>query len=143
MRFTGTNRIRQKTIQSAIVLAGCALAFGFSTPPVLGGCETLFLSPRLPVGDKPHCVAVGDLDGVNGLDLAVANHGSGDMSVLLSQGDGTLRVVHDVLGIGQPPAIDRHLTDRRILIGALIYNLLFSRVPAVILDVTQGMPAGV
>jgi hypothetical protein len=34
-------------------------------------------------------VAVGDLDGVNGLDLAVANFHSDDVWVLLNQGDAT------------------------------------------------------
>ncbi len=41
-------------------------------------------------GDSPSSVAIGDLDGVNGPDLAVANQFSGDdVSVLLNQGDGT------------------------------------------------------
>jgi hypothetical protein len=40
-------------------------------------------------GVEPWSVAVGDLDGVNGLDLAVANDASHDVSVLLNRGDGT------------------------------------------------------
>ncbi len=41
--------------------------------------------------DAGGAVAIGDLDGVNGPDLAVANSffGSNDVSVLLNQGDGT------------------------------------------------------
>jgi hypothetical protein len=44
-----------------------------------------------PAGEGPLYVAVGDLDGINGPDLAVANSGlvHGDVSVLLNQGDGT------------------------------------------------------
>ncbi len=44
---------------------------------------------RYPVGDYPISVAIGDLDGINGLDLAVANANGDDVSVLLNQGDGT------------------------------------------------------
>ncbi len=40
-------------------------------------------------GNAPESVAIGDLDGVNGPDLAVANRDSDDVSVLLNQGDGT------------------------------------------------------
>ncbi len=49
----------------------------------------LFINPRYAAGDGPSFVAVGDLDGVNGPDLAVANYDSDDVSVLLNQGDAT------------------------------------------------------
>ncbi|MHC4129506.1 MAG: hypothetical protein ACYSUA_15335, partial [Planctomycetota bacterium] len=49
----------------------------------------LFINPRYTAGDNPYSVAVGDLDGVNGPDLAVANNASEDVSVLLNRGDGT------------------------------------------------------
>ena len=65
------------------------MAFGLSASPVQGGCKTLFLNPRLPVGDAPVSVAVGDFDGDGSVDLAVANLGSNDVSVLLNRGDGT------------------------------------------------------
>ncbi|MHC4966691.1 MAG: FG-GAP-like repeat-containing protein, partial [Planctomycetota bacterium] len=48
-----------------------------------------FSHPRYPVGNRPLGVAFGDLDGVNGPDLAVANDYSDDVSVLLNQGDGS------------------------------------------------------
>jgi hypothetical protein len=41
------------------------------------------------VGDLPYSVAIGDLDGANGPDLAVANDDSHDVSVLLNLGHGT------------------------------------------------------
>ena len=41
------------------------------------------------VGSYPCSVAVGDLDGDNDLDLATANSGDDEVSVLLNQGDGT------------------------------------------------------
>ena len=49
-------------------------------------CEhPLFLSPTYAAGHMPRSVAVGDLDGVNGPDLAVSNLDSNDVSVLLNQ----------------------------------------------------------
>ncbi len=47
-------------------------------------------------------MAIGDLDGVNGPDLAVANVISNDVSVLLNNGDGTFAaaVLH---GTGSAP----------------------------------------
>src|SRR5208337_3373548 len=41
-----------------------------------------------PVGSVPSSVAVGDFNGVGNLDLAVANHGSNNVSVLLGDGTG-------------------------------------------------------
>ncbi len=54
----------------------------------------------------PWSVAIGDLDGVNGPDLAVANLDSDDVSVLLNQGDGTFApAVAYVTGDAQSVAI--------------------------------------
>ncbi len=44
----------------------------------------LFVNPNIEAGDGPVSVAIGNLDGVNGPDLAVANFNSDDVSVLLS-----------------------------------------------------------
>ncbi len=49
----------------------------------------LFANPRYAAGIEPFLLAIGDLDGVNGPDLAVANASSDNVSVLLNQGDGT------------------------------------------------------
>ncbi len=48
----------------------------------------LFVGLKYAAGVGPTSVAIGDLDGVNGPDLAVANRDSDDVSVLLNQGDG-------------------------------------------------------
>ncbi len=40
-------------------------------------------------GDTPEHIAVGDFDGVNGLDIAVLNTGDDTISILLNNGDGT------------------------------------------------------
>ena len=44
----------------------------------------------IPVGDDPYSVAIGDLDGVNGPDLAVANRDSFDVAVRPTSVHGTL-----------------------------------------------------
>jgi hypothetical protein len=65
---------------------------------LLGNGHGSFQPAQLfPVGSNPRSVAVGDFDGrhyANGqpiLDLAVANHGSKSVSVLLGNGDGTFQ----------------------------------------------------
>jgi len=47
------------------------------------------LTPRYAAGNGARSVAICDLDGANGLDLAVANGSTHDVSLLLNQGDGT------------------------------------------------------
>ncbi len=58
--------------------------------------DTIFVDANCPgsyaAGDGPVSVVIGDLDGVNGPDLAVANFESDDVSALLNQGDGTFAV---------------------------------------------------
>ncbi|MHC4965093.1 MAG: FG-GAP repeat domain-containing protein [Planctomycetota bacterium] len=61
--------------------------------PYLGaggnGCtHPLFANPY-PAGNEPYSVASGDLDGINGPDLAVASYHSDDVSVLLNRGNGS------------------------------------------------------
>ena len=53
------------------------------------GDGTFAAAVAYAAGNRPQSVAVGDLDGVNGPDLAVANLYSDDVSVLLNEGDGT------------------------------------------------------
>ena len=44
-----------------------------------------------PAGTGPRALAIGDFNGDGKPDLAVANAGSGDVSVLLGKGDGTFQ----------------------------------------------------
>lgn len=53
-------------------------------------------------GAGPNSAAVGDFNGDGNQDLAVANNGSGDVSVLLGNGDGTFRAALR-FGVGRIP----------------------------------------
>jgi ankyrin repeat protein len=67
--------------------ASLLLALVCGNAALAGG--PLFPGAQYAVGDSPASVAVGDLDGDEGLDLAVANGSSDNVSVLLNNGDGT------------------------------------------------------
>ncbi|MHC4429637.1 MAG: hypothetical protein ACYS0D_13690 [Planctomycetota bacterium] len=84
------------------IVAAFAVVSAQTSSAAAGGVpctHPLFVNPY-PVGNAPVYVAIGDLDGVNGPDLAVANGYSNDVSVLLNQGDGTLApaVAHEAGG---------------------------------------------
>ncbi|MHC4082687.1 MAG: hypothetical protein ACYSU2_15345, partial [Planctomycetota bacterium] len=49
-------------------------------------CTHPLFADQCPVGSAPMSGAVGDLDGVNGPDLVVANYGDDNISVLLNEG---------------------------------------------------------
>jgi len=68
-------------------------------PPPLG-----FASEKnYAAGKAPGAVAVGDFDGDTKLDLAVANSGSANVSILLGKGDGTFQPSKN-FGVGQEPS---------------------------------------
>src|SRR5713226_1817210 len=55
-----------------------------------------FLAPlAFDAGRGPYSVAVGDFNGDGHLDLAVANAGSGTVSVLLGNGDGSFQTARN------------------------------------------------
>ena len=58
----------------------------------------------ITVGDEPQSVAVGDFDGDDVLDLAVANEDSNNVSILLGDGDGTFtQAVESPITVGDFP----------------------------------------
>ena len=71
----------------------CCLPYNQSTRA--GECDKpIFAAPRSFAADKnPSSIAIGDLNGDGKLDLAVANSGSTNVSILLGNGDGTFQPV--------------------------------------------------
>lgn len=69
------------------------------------GAGTLFQHPAFEVGVGPFSVAVGDFNADGVEDLAVANSGSNDVSVLLGLGDGRFRSQDRILAGDGPVAI--------------------------------------
>jgi hypothetical protein len=58
----------------------------------------------ITVGDEPQSVAVGDFDGDDVLDLAVANEDSNNVSILLGDGDGTFtQAAESPITVGDEP----------------------------------------
>ena len=68
----------------AVILVMCSITLHSAK------ANSLFKPPvNYGAGGLPHSVAIGDLDGDGDLDMAVANGGTNDVSVLLGNGDGT------------------------------------------------------
>src|SRR5215469_15577325 len=65
-----------------------------------------FAAPRsYPVGTSPMAISVGDFNGDGKIDIAVANNGSGDVSILLGNGDGTFQSAVNFSAGNNPKAI--------------------------------------
>jgi hypothetical protein len=77
--------VRASAVLAAIVLtlAGRAQAQAFDD----GRCALIPSTP-IPAGTNPYSVAIGDLNGDGKPDIAVANEGSNDVSILLGLGGG-------------------------------------------------------
>lgn len=67
--------------------------YGTNTVTILlgngDGTFTQATGSPIPVGSAPYAIATGDFTGSGKLDLAVANYGSNNVSMLLGNGDGT------------------------------------------------------
>jgi hypothetical protein len=70
---------------------GISLALGLIWTSAAVGDGPLFPGAQYAVGENPSSVAIGDLNGDQVPDLAVANIDSDNVSVLLGLGDGTPR----------------------------------------------------
>ncbi len=81
--------MRARHFMVALILAA-GLGRAGAAAPALGGCPPLFAeATHYPAGAEPASVAIGDLNGDQVPDLAVANEYSDDVSVVLGIGDGT------------------------------------------------------
>src|ERR1700675_103643 len=75
-----------KFVVAALLLAVCLLT------PQIGVAQITFGPPTdYPVGTTPGAVATGDFNNDGKPDLAVANSGSNDISILLGNADGTFQ----------------------------------------------------
>jgi hypothetical protein len=73
-----------------------------------------FLAPlAFDVGSFPRSVAVGDFNGDGLPDLAVANEGSGTVSVLLGNGDGSFQAARSFFAGSFPRPRDHPVPDPR------------------------------
>src|SRR5262245_26237168 len=87
---------------ASVLLA--VLSLGYS----LRGLALEFASPvSYPVGASPSAAVVADFNRDGHPDIAVANSGSGNVSVLLNNGDGTFRpAVNFDAGMASPTSIE-------------------------------------
>jgi hypothetical protein len=105
----------------AVLLAclGVALIFGVVAPAAAGPTPSFAGPKHYATGRGPLSVAIGDLTGDHRPDLALANYGSGTVSVLINRGGGTFQrklsyptgkgpgsvAIGDVNGDGRPDLV--------------------------------------
>ncbi|HMK23386.1 MAG TPA: FG-GAP-like repeat-containing protein [Terriglobales bacterium] len=83
-----------------------ALAIGLTLFVSLADASVSFLGPtNYPAGTGPAAVAAGDFNADGKVDLAVANRGSNDVSILLGNGDGTFQAARSVSAGASPAAV--------------------------------------
>src|SRR5262249_27945433 len=75
-----------------------------------------------PAGSQPYWTALGDLDGDLDVDIAVANFASGNVSVLLNNGNGTFAAPVNYLAGTQPTSIAVADVDGDLDLDLLIAN---------------------
>src|SRR6266849_4211060 len=75
--------------------------------PANAGAIDFAAGKSYPVGTGPTVIVVGDFNGDGKADLAVANGGSNDVSILLNNGDGTFAsaVNYAVTSVGGPVSV--------------------------------------
>src|SRR5207245_2738785 len=88
-----------------LLLVAATLFFSSAFPNPAPAQTVSFIDARrdFAVGTNPQSVAAGDFNGDGGPDLAVANSGSSNVSVLLGNGDGTFQAAR-TFAAGTTPA---------------------------------------
>ena len=95
----GTRKNRRATCMIIVTLLAL-----LSIPATVAAID--FAAPKsYPVGMTPAAIAVGDFNGDGKIDIAVANTGSGNVSVLLGNGDGTFQPASSFSAGNSPSAI--------------------------------------
>src|SRR6202049_1746735 len=86
-------RIRKFSMRSSLKMLGVTMSLFLlllGNPMKLPAIE-FAAAKSYPVGTSPAGIAVGDFNGDGKPDIAVANTGSGNVSILLGNGDGTFQ----------------------------------------------------
>jgi len=103
------------------------------------GDGTVSKAVNYAAGSNPHSVVVGDFNADGKPDLAVANFGSGNVSVLLGQGDGTLQATLSLsMGGGAESVVAADFNDDGE--SDLVVAHIYSNFVTVLLN--SGAPAG-
>jgi len=90
--------------RKAVCLAMCG-ALALLGSPLCVAAINFGPPASYPVGTSPVAIAVGDFNGDGKIDIAVANNGSGDVSILLGNGDGTFQTATDYSAGNSPTDI--------------------------------------
>src|SRR5215471_4687513 len=97
MNHRPPTQFRSRVIPTLLIAALALLAAtGIAAAP------SLFPDPAFPVGWEPVSVVAADFNGDGAIDLAVANHSSGDLSILLARGHGEFEPERRVPMGGEP-----------------------------------------
>src|SRR5437870_13789658 len=74
-------------------------------PPLPAGQTEFLEAPQYATGPQPQSVAIGDFNGDGNPDLAIADLGSNNVSLLLGRGDGSFRPRVDYPTGAEPSAV--------------------------------------
>ena len=91
--------LRMKPLQKLLLMA---VVVALSVTSALAAGVSFSAPVSYPVGIGPTSVAVGDFNGDGRLDMAVANGGSSNISILMGNGDGTFQAARNY-ALTQPP----------------------------------------
>src|SRR5437660_8869704 len=92
-----TKYLNKKTALFTLIAVSLAVLLQVAT----SFAQTVSFSPatNFAVGSRPHSVVIGDLNGDGKLDLAVPNHGSNSVSILLNTATAFYKNVNNVFVI--------------------------------------------
>src|ERR1041385_4398302 len=92
-------------LPTVLTLAGLGVWLINSPSSASSGTPSFTAATNITVGTNPQSVAVGDFNGDSKLDLAVANSGSGNVSILLDNGSGSFNPLSPVVVGGTPVSV--------------------------------------
>src|SRR3989442_4227839 len=95
------------SLQRAVAFVVLLSSLYRSEPALADGClvANFQTAPKFDTGPNPVFVAAGDFNGDGKPDLAVANAGTNNVSVLLGKGDGTFHTAVNYAAGAQPRSV--------------------------------------